>query len=331
MRSEARSIFLAALLAAPLAAAAQATPSEPLVGPRVGSADLFMSEGTKLYNRKQYKAAAESFAKATRANPQALSQYLQLSRALLADKQVRRACYVYRVYLKAAPDTPERKKAQAESDQCERQLRTAKNQPPDLSQKYVDTRAAFFGALEKKELLGPNGAADYLRTLVGDGFLGPELGEMASKLGQAAVAMADEIHNRALKGERTTVENLRTARPLYGVASEVGASPADASARMAFLDGLAFLAEKEYAKAETLFSEASKLDTGNKEYVFYRGLSLFQEGKKSEALLVLEGELKDDPRTQVLKVALAAQSSPETGASELEKLLFNARWKVEQK
>jgi hypothetical protein len=238
-----------------------------------------------------------------------------------------RACYVYRVYLKAAPDNPERKKAQAESDQCERQLKTAKNQPADMSQKYVDTRAAYFGALEKRDILGPSGAADYLRTLVADGFLGPELGEMASKLGQAAVSMADEIHNRALKGERTTVDQLRTARPLYGVASEVGASPADASARMAFLDGLAFLAEKEHGKAETLFTEASKLDTANKEYVFYRGLSLFQAGKKADALLVWQTELKDDPRTQVLAVALAAENSPESGASELEKLLFNARWK----
>ena len=323
------SVLLAALLAAPVAAAAAA--SEPLVGPRVGSADLFMSEGTKLYNRKQYKAAAESFAKATRANPQALSQYLQLARAFLADKQVLRACYVYRVYLKAAPDTPERKKAQAESDQCERQLKTARNQPPDLSQKYVDTRASFFGALEKRELLGPNGAADYLRTLVADGFLGPELGEMASKLGQAAVAMADEIHNRALKGERTTTENLRLARPLYGVASEVGASPADSSARMAFLDGLAFLAEKEFAKAETLFTEASKLDTANKEYVFYRGLSLFQAGKRGDALIILEQDLKDDPRTAVLRVAQAGSSAPEKGAEELEKLLFTTRWKGETK
>jgi tetratricopeptide (TPR) repeat protein len=327
MRSE---LLAAVLLFAPMGAQA-ATSSEPLVGPRVGSADLFMSEGTKLYNRKQYKAAAESFAKATRANPQALSQYLQLARALNADKQVMRSCYVYRVYLKAAPDTPERKKAQAESDQCERQLKSAKNQPPDMSQKYVDTRAAFFGALEKKELLGPNGAADYLRTLVADGFLGPELGEMASKLGQAAVAMADEIHKRALNSEKTTVENLRQARPLYGVASEVGASPADASARMAFLDGLAYLAEKDFARAETLFTEASKLDTGNKEYVFYRALSLFQAGKKADALLVLDNELKDDPRTAVLRVALAAQSSPENGAAELEKLLFATRWKADGK
>jgi tetratricopeptide (TPR) repeat protein len=330
MRSNAQRVLLfAALLAGQQVFAGPS--SEPLVGPRVGSADLFMSEGTKLYNRKQYKAAAESFAKATRANPQALSQYLQLSRALLANKEIMRACYVYRVYLKAAPDTPERKKAQAESDQCERQLKSAKNQPPDMGQKYVDTRASFFGALEKRDLLGPSGAADYLRTLVGDGFLGPELGEMASKLGQAAVAMADEIHNRALKGERTTVDQLRMARPLYGVASEVGASPADASARMAFLDGLAFLSEKEFGKAETLFTEASKLDTANKEYVFYRGLALFQGGKRADALLVMESELKDDPRTQVLRVAMAVQSSPENGAAELEKLLFSARWKADQK
>jgi hypothetical protein len=39
---------------------------------------------------------------------------------------------------------PKDKKAVAESDQCERQLKAAKNQAPDLAQKYTDTRAAFF-------------------------------------------------------------------------------------------------------------------------------------------------------------------------------------------
>lgn len=327
MRSEARALLGALLL---FAAPALAADVEALVGPRVGSADLFVSEGTKLYNKKQYAKAAELFLKATRANPSALPPYLQLARSMQSARQLQPACYAYRVYLKAAPEGPDRKKAQAESDQCERKLKAAKNLPPDPAQKYVDGRAAFFGALDRKELLGPSGAADYLRTLVKEGFLGPELGEMASKLGQAAVSQADEVHRKALSSEKLTLEQLRTARPLYGVAAEVGASPADASARMAFLEGLAWLGEKDFPKAETHFSEAAKLDPANKEYVFYRGLSLFQAGDRPGALKVLEGDLKDDPRTQVLRVALAAQGSPEKGAEALEALLFQARWKAEK-
>ena len=89
------------------------------------------TQGTR-YNPKrvgQYAKAVDSFTKETRANPALLPPYLQLARSHLAVKQAMRACYVYRMYLKAAPDNVDRKKAQAESDQCERQLKTAKNQP----------------------------------------------------------------------------------------------------------------------------------------------------------------------------------------------------------
>ena len=116
------------LLAASPALAAAGT---ALVGSGVGNADSLISEGTKLYNQKKFAKAADQFLAANRANPSALPTYLQLARSLLAAKEIMRSCYVYRVYLKAAPESPDRKKAQAESDQCERQLKTAKNQPPD--------------------------------------------------------------------------------------------------------------------------------------------------------------------------------------------------------
>ena len=94
---------------------------------------------------------------------------------------------------------------------------------------------------------------------------------------------------------------LRAARPLYLVASDVGASPPDQKARTAFLDGLAFLQEKDFKKAEQLFTEAARADPTNNEYVFYQGLALVQAGERANALKVLDSRLKDDPRTQVLR------------------------------
>lgn len=310
-------IVWVSLLCASVAAA------EPLVGRGVGDADALVSEGTKLYNKKQYAKAADAFFRATRANPAPLNPYLQLARSLLASKQVRRACSVYRVYLKAAPDSPERKKAQAESDQCERQLKSAKKQPPDLGPKYVDTKAAFFAALEKGVLVGNDSAGEALRTLVRDGYVGPDLGEMAGKLADAAAAQADAIHAEAMK-ERVATERLLQAQPLYKIVQELGRVPD--GGRSDFLEGLAALQEKEYKRAESAFSAAAKASPSNKEYHFYRGLALFQSGDKAGAMRVLDENLRADPRTEVLRVSLALSQSTESGAAELEKLLFNSRY-----
>jgi tetratricopeptide (TPR) repeat protein len=320
-----RTVFVSAL-ALSLSTAALA---EPLLGPGVGNADTLVSEGTKLYNRKSYPKAAEHFLKATRASPTTLSNYAALARALMLAKQVPKACYAYRVYLKAAPDSPDRKKAAAESDQCERQVRPSKAQA-DLLQSYVDGRAAFFSALDRNELLGEGGAALALETLVKQGFLGPELTDMGQKLAAAATAEADSIHKRALAGEAMTTETLRQARPLYQVAQDVGLSSPEAKARMAFLDGLAELREKNFKKAETHFVEATRADPANKEYVFYRALAIYQAGDRATALKVLEAELKDDPRTAVLRAAQAVSHAPELGATELEQLLFSTRYPPEK-
>jgi tetratricopeptide (TPR) repeat protein len=324
MRSE---LLVLALLAAPAFA-------EPLLGSGVGNADTLVSEGTKLYNQKKYEKAADDFSRATRANPSLLPPYLQLARSLLSAKQVQRACYVYRVYLKAAPESlADRKKAQAESEQCERQVKTAKNQPADKTQQYVETRAAFFAALDRGALLEKDGAFESLKALVKDGFMGPELADMAAKLGAALAAAADDIHKRAMAYEKLPPEVLKTERPLYQAAADVGTVSPDSAASSAFCDGLAALQAKDAKdakKAEALFAEAAKAKPDNKEYTFYRAVALVQAGDKKAALRVLEADLKDDPRTEVLRTSLALGESNEAGANELERLLFSRRYPVEK-
>ncbi len=318
MRSEFRAVLFSLVVAS--VASAQA-----LVGSGVGNADTFVSEGSKLFNKKQYGKAAENFLKATRANPANAATYVQLARAQMLAKDLQRACYAYRVYLKSVPDSPDRKKASSESDQCERQVKVARKLPEDPTKGFVDLRAAFFTALDAKQLLGAGSAADTLKTLVHGGFLGPELGEMAQKLGAAATAEAEGVHARALSGEKLTPETLRSARPLYQVAQDVSAAAADAKGKMAFLDGLAELNDKAWKKADAHFAEAAKSDPSNREYAFYRSLALFHGGEKAHALKVLEAELKDDPRTSVLRATLSVSESPEAGANEIEKLLFSTR------
>lgn len=317
-----------------LAALAALLPSlafaDSLVGAGVGNADTFVSEGSKLFNKKQYAKASEQFLKATRANPATVQTYVQLARAQVLAKQLPLACYAYRVYLKSVSDGPDRKKAAAESDQCERQLKGLKKQPDDPTKGFVDLRAAFFAALDAKSLLGPASAAETLKALVHGGFLGPELGEMAQKLGLAATAEAESIHKRALAGEKLEADVLRSARPLYQLGHEVGANPADAKGRTAFLDGLADLGDKNFKRADAQFNEAAKADPTNREYSFFRALALYQGGDRAHALKVLEADLKDDPRTAVLRASLAVGDSPEAGAAELEKLLFSNRYPPEK-
>jgi tetratricopeptide (TPR) repeat protein len=304
--------------------------AEALVGPGVGNADTLVSEGSRLYNKKQYAKAADQYLKATRVAPTTLNTYLQLGRALVQAKQLQRGCYAYRVYLRVSSETPDRKKASAESDQCERQLKNVKGQPPDLSQKYVETRASFFAQLDRGVLMGPQGAAEELRALVKDGFLGPELGDMAQKLGAAAVLEAESIHKRALGNEKLPAETLRSARPLFQIATDSGVTAGNSAGVTAFLDGLAEFGERGFKRATQHFGDAARADPNNKEYSFFRGLSLYHAGDKLGALKALETDLKDDPRTAVLRTSLALGNSPEVGASELERLLFSTRFPPEK-
>ncbi len=303
-----------------------AASNEVLVGPQVGNADTFTAEGSKLFNKKQYAKAADQFLKATRSNPGAIGTYVQLARALMLAKQTQRACYAYRVYLNNVAEGAERKKAAAESDQCERQLKLLRNPPVDESKEFVDLRAAFFTALDARQFFATNSASESLRTLIRSGFLGPELADMASKLGNAASTEADSIHDRALRGEKLSPEVLRSARPLYQLAFEFGtAGSGDSRGRVAFLDGLAEFNDKAWKKAEAHFVDAAKRDPNNKEYIFYRALTLLQAGERQKALKTLEAELKDDARTAVLRVSTSINDSPDAGALELEAMLFNTR------
>jgi tetratricopeptide (TPR) repeat protein len=320
--------FLAVAL--PLQVVSLQVMAEPLVGSTVGNADTIVSEASRLYNKKQFAKSAELYLKATRVNPSTLNTYLQLGRASVLAGQLQRGCYAYRVYLKASPDSPDRKKAAAEAEQCELKLKNAPKQPPDPSPVFVERRATFFAQLDKGAVLGPQSASEELRLLVKEGFLGPELFDMAQKLGQVAVAEAEGVHKRALANERVTSDSLRSARPLFQVATDCGVSAPNASAVTAFLDGLAEFSEKSYKKAAQLFADAAKADPSNKEYAFYRGLTLYQSGDRLAALKALETDLKDDPRTAVLRTSVALGNSPEVGAAEVERLLFSTRFPPEK-
>ncbi|MFP2912290.1 tetratricopeptide repeat protein, partial [Pyxidicoccus sp. 3LFB2] len=192
MRSEPRRwLLMGALLWCGLAAA------EPLVGPAVGNADALVAEGTRLYNKKRYADASGLYLKATRANPSLLQAYLGLARARLGAKQIPGACTAYRAYLRSAPDIQERAKAQRELSLCERQLKAwrkkKKNKvPPDLTARHVELKAGFFSALEAGQLVGPDSAGEMLTTLVSEGYLGTDLGEMGSSSSAFIVGTARE-------------------------------------------------------------------------------------------------------------------------------------------
>jgi tetratricopeptide (TPR) repeat protein len=313
-------------LAAVMLSAASAS-AEALIGAGVGSADTLVSEGSKLFNQKKYPKSAENFLKATRANPTNLQTYVQLARAQMLAGQIQKSCYSYRVFLKAAPDSPERKKAAAEGEQCERKLKGSKKEPADLTQKFVEARAAFFAAIDAGQVAQ---AQQQISSLVNEGYLSVDLGEMGAKLSAAASAQADDIHARALKGEKMAGADLKAARPLYQTAEDMGASTPAARGRMAFLDGLADLQSKNFKKAESDFDEAAKRDAQNKEYVFYKALTLFQSGDRPGALKALELALPNDPRTHTLGAHQALVQSAEAGAGEIEKLLFQSRFVTEK-
>ena len=67
-----------------LAALAALLPSlafaDALVGAGVGNADTFVSEGSKLFNKKQYAKASDQFLKATRANPATVPSLMRRAR-----------------------------------------------------------------------------------------------------------------------------------------------------------------------------------------------------------------------------------------------------------
>jgi thioredoxin-like negative regulator of GroEL len=303
-----------------------AASAEPLIGPGVGSSDLLVAEGMRLYNEKAYEPARDRFLKATRASPATLPTYLSLARASFALEDLELSCQVYKVYVRAAPASPDRDKAQSELDLCERRLARVKDRR-ELSKSYVGLKASFFEALEKGSLMGPGSAAEQLRALVEASYAAPDLGEMAGKLAHAAEASADKTFEASLsRRQQAKPSELREAAGLYQLALDFGAEPGTHASRIAFLEGMALMVEGKAAEAGPRFAEAAAKDPSNREAIFLGGLSRYLSGDKAGAIDALKKGLPEDPRTAVLELSASFDRGPSAAASELERLLFARRF-----
>lgn len=335
-----RGPIVALLLA--LAPAAQAE-TEALVGARVGNADALRAEGNRLYNRRQHAAAAEKFLQATRAQPTDLSAYLSLARARLGAGQVAPACYAYRAYVRHAPAGDDRTKAQRELELCDRKSRTAKKSAEETLRDFVDRKAGFYEALEAGRLAGEDGAGIALASLVLDGYLGPDLGEMAEQLATSALRAAEDLHERALRREAIDPAELRAGAAHYEIAGTFGPPPANAAPRRAFFEGLAALrdATRLPEKGEVIpaaaeagggfqvaierFGDAARAAPEVAEYRYFRALALWRSGDRAGAFESMKRDLPKDPRTAVAGAILAIESGS-GGAAELERVLFESRF-----
>jgi tetratricopeptide (TPR) repeat protein len=300
--------------------------AQPVVGSGVGNADLLSAEGSRLYNEKQFEQAKDSFLKSTRVAPTTLPTYLSLARTYFALKDLERACQIYRVYVKNAPESPDREKAQGELDLCERQAAAA-GVTAQLSQGYVNLKATFFEALDKGNLMGTSSAGEVLVKLVGSGYAAPDLGDMAGKLARACEVAADGTYQAVTAHQKFAPPDLRKASSLYRSALDFGAAPAKQAARSSFLEGMALLGDGKAFQAEASFDDAAKKDASDTEARFYRALAKFYSGDKAGAIRALEADLPNDPRTGVLKVAVAMEGAPAGAATELEKFLYTRKFK----
>lgn len=344
-----RSRFLGLGAAALLAFTAADAVAAPLVGPGVGNADALGAEGNRLYNRKQFKEAARIFLQASRADAGRVGTYLSLARSRFGARQIAPACYAYRVYVRAAPESEERNKASSELELCERQMTSARVQAEESQRQFVETKAAFFAALEGGKLVGIDGAGAWLERLVNDGYLGPDLGEMASKLAFAASSAAEELHRRALAHEAIAPAKLQEGTRLFDLAASFGVEAEGQGARRSFLEGLAEmqLAEETasrgatvgasairdataptgtFARAISLFAAAADAAPAVTEYRFFEAMALWRSGDRAGALAKLRRDLPSDPRTLVLGAAQELEASPARGAAELERVLFTTRY-----
>lgn len=315
---------LALVLALGLCAPAGAA---PMIGPAVGNADLLIAEGTRLYNEKSYAAARDSFLKATRAIPSTLPTYLSLARTYLALEDVELACQTYRVYVKNSPESPDRAKAQAELDGCERRLADKPPSARPLSQIYVEMKAGFYEALDKGNLEGQGSAREIFQGLLNAAYAAPDMGDMAQKLARAAEQTADKVFRAALGHQKPSPAELRGASAQYALALDCGAAAGAQLAHAAFVEGVAFLAEGQAAKAEERFEDAAKRDPSDVEARFWRGLARYSSGDKVGGLRALEADLPRDSRTGVVRVAAAFDRGSDAAAGELIQFLFARRFK----
>jgi thioredoxin-like negative regulator of GroEL len=290
----------------------------------VGNAELLMAEGSRQYNTRQYQEAAESFLNATGVRPEALGAYLGLARARLGANQLVESYLAYRAYVKAAPASSERTKAERELELCERKLKSARQMTvvEVRVSGHVDKKATFFSVLEKQRLVGEGSAAEVLRQLVDAGYLGPDLGEMAARLHTTVGETLGALHRRALGGQAPKPEEAASVRALYVLAREVGTPLAEESSRAPFLEGVAALAAGQHARAQELLAEAAQAEPERGEYRRLRAEALYQSGDVAGALAEMENHFPNDARTAFLRVEAALGRSTREGAQELETLFF---------
>lgn len=312
-----RGVLLAVLCAGPALA-------QPLVGPSVGSAEALVAEGNRLYNARQYEESSATFLRATRADPAQLPAYLSLARSRLGAQKVPEACLAYRAYLRVAPASTERDKAQREKDLCERRLKSLRKRglPPDPTARSVELKAAFFAALEGQRLLGEGSASELLRALVANDYLAPDLADLARRLHTAASTAVESLHARALARQEVPVEALRQAPALFELARDVGEPLPQQGSQAPFLEGMAALLTGEAERAQALFAEAAAADPSRLEYRLLRAAALHGQGNLAGALQVLEQDLPGDSRIATLRAEVALGDSAEAGATTLESLLF---------
>ncbi|HEX8441305.1 tetratricopeptide repeat protein, partial [Archangium sp.] len=246
--------------------------AQPLVGPSVGNGDLLMAEGSRLYNMRKYPDAAAAFLKATRVRPELLGAYLGLARAQLAAQRLEESYLAYRAYVKVAPESSDRTKAERELELCERKLKSARKvaSVEKLVAGHVEKKAAFFAVLEQRQLVGADSATEVLRALVQEGYLGPDLGDMAGRLHTAARETLESLHQRALEGEALQPQDVASVRALYAMAREVGEPLVKESSRAPFLEGVAALTAGDAARARELLAEAAAAEPGRGEYRLLR-------------------------------------------------------------
>jgi len=315
-----RKLLLIALALLPTSALASPSPTA-LVGPGVGSVDLLVTQGLKDYNAGKYEAARDDFLKSLRASPENTPVYLSLARSYLQTRQVALACWTYRVFMKAAAGSPDRDKAQAELDNCQRQQSALTPAPADPGLAFVDQRAAFEEAVNGGKLLGPGSASTTLKQMLTDGYAAPDLSKMAAELRGAAETQANSTYQKAVAHQVVDPVALREAAELFRLALDVGATEASYLPRAEFTGALADLQEHKWPEAEKGFAQS--LGAGNDmEARFYAAVAAYRSGAHARALQMLERDLPTDPRTELLRVDAELAQDPQRGAQKLEQLLF---------
>ncbi len=235
-----------------LLAALPAQATEPMVGPAVGNADTLVSEGSKLFNRSSTPRPPSSSSRRRAPTRPTWAPTCSWRAPTCSPSSCSRACYAYRVYLKAVARHPRPQ----EGLRRERPVRAAaqgraQRSPTIRRRGYVDSAPPSSPRSTRRSCWGPGAASETLRA-PGEATAssGPSWATWPRSWAPRPSPRPTPCTSARSTSEPLTAEELRSARPLYQVASDVGTSPPDAKARIAFLDGLAALTERDFQKAE---------------------------------------------------------------------------------